>query len=1336
MTEEGNGPVSTAGDAGGETNFRVTADGSASPGRAGLLSVLSRWSWIPLPLLCLAVLVSMVAPEGRPHEAPRLLLTLNYLFITVIPFLIAWLSALGYLHSPATDLLFLGCGALAFALAGLTATAYGILLSGNYHQYGNASVTIHNSLLWLSALLHLAGAAFPSRRHDPADPRLHVAAAYAATLAAGGALTIATLRGTTPLFFVDGAGGTPFRHVLLGSAMVLFGVAGILLSARRDGAKGTFHGWYGEGLLLLSAGVLALLLQKSLGSAVCWVGRTAQYLSGLYMAVAALVSLRGGKARGATLASALTDAHRRLEDLFDLSADGIAVHEIPRGEKGAVLVQSNRALAGIFGYGPGEERLFDGAGILGEEEVRALRSGNGEEAILRHEKVLPGRSGAPLSLEISTRRFTEGGRIRAISTVRDVTFRKRLETERESTLDFLRFVNECGHVEELVSGAVPYFRRWSGCEAVAIRVREGDAVPCLAADGFPEGSAAGKGSSDGEGEGARPSGGGAEGSLPPCVCERVLRGTVGEAGEWFTAGGSFRTGSAAETASKAPSLFCRPGGESPCLREGDESIALLPMRVGDERLGLVQLSDRKRGVFDGADFYLLEKRAGYLALAFARHRAEERVRRGYRKSNLLAETAGELLRTREPKTVVDAVCGKAMEELQCQVFFNYLADFESGGLRLNAFAGIPEEKAREISRLDYGVAVCGCVARDRERIVACDIAASDDERVALVRGLGIRAYACHPLLGPEGLFLGTLSFGTRTRDSFTEEELSLMEGVADLVTIAMIRTRGEDAVASTLHRLDAHIENSPLAVIEFDLAHRVTRWSRECERLFGWSAQEVVGKAMWEIAWILPEEAEHIRGVERSLLDGTTSRSRSVNRNFRKDGSVAYCEWYNSAIYDGAGRLVSILSQVLDVTNRTRAETELARYREQLEERVRERTNELTLLKEGLEREMEARRAAEEEMLKARKLEAVGVLAAGIAHDFNNSLTAILNAIRASRMAIPSRHEAAETLRIAEDAARGAGSLTRQLLSFSRGGAPVKKAVSLEALLRETAEFAVRGSKGACTFFFPPDLWPADADEGQICQVVTNVVLNADQAMPRGGTIAIRAENEVVDCRGPGPLAPGRYVRIDVTDQGGGIPPEILPRIFDPYFTTRLEGTGLGLYSSYAIVSKHGGHIAAESRPGEGSTFRIHLPAATGEALPKAHLQPLAVGGGGERVLLLEDDPLVAEAVRRGLSVFGMAADRAAEGGEAIRMYRAAAGCGSPYDVVVLDLTVPGGMGGEETIRHLLEGDGKVRAIVASGYAEEHVMSDYREHGFRGVIPKPYDLDALVGEIRRVLREG
>lgn len=376
-------------------------------------------------------------------------------------------------------------------------------------------------------------------------------------------------------------------------------------------------------------------------------------------------------------------------------------------------------------------------------------------------------------------------------------------------------------------------------------------------------------------------------------------------------------------------------------------------------------------------------------------------------------------------------------------------------------------------------------------------------------------------------------------------------------------------------------------------------------------------------------------------------------------------------------------------------------------------------------RDIAERKKREEELLKASKLESLGTLAGGIAHDFNNLLTAIIGNLSVARLS-SGDEKLSRALTDAENASRRAKDLTKQLLTFARGGAPVKRPVDLAHTIRESAGFSARGSSIKCEFEMPVHLPAVEADEGQISQVIHNLVLNAEQAMPGGGVIRITAGEA-----GPGPNErPGRYLNVRVSDTGTGIDEAHLARIFDPYFTTKSEGSGLGLATVYSVVKNHGGFIEVESSPGVGTTFSVYLPITDRPPEEKDALRHETVVRGRGRILVMDDEEIVREAAGAILEELGYEVAFAAHGAEAIDRYREAMDEGRTFDAVLMDLTIPAGMGGREAVKRLLEMDPGARVIVSSGYSNDDIMSEYTSFGFKAVIAKPY----MVGELSRTVK--
>jgi len=384
-------------------------------------------------------------------------------------------------------------------------------------------------------------------------------------------------------------------------------------------------------------------------------------------------------------------------------------------------------------------------------------------------------------------------------------------------------------------------------------------------------------------------------------------------------------------------------------------------------------------------------------------------------------------------------------------------------------------------------------------------------------------------------------------------------------------------------------------------------------------------------------------------------------------------------------------------------------------------------------RDITERRKFEQELLKTQKLETIGLLAGGIAHDFNNLLAGVLTNLAVARQKASGDPSLGRALAEAERAAYRARGLTQRLLTFSGGGDPVRQSLALGPLLRETAEIVLAGSDVRCGLAVPDALWPAHADAQQIGQVLQNLLINARQAMPDGGTVALEAENAEVGPDNPLRLSAGRFVRIRVADHGVGIAPEDLARVFDPFFTTKESGTGLGLTASYAIVKKHGGAIDVQSQPGVGTTVHVYLPASDA---PPAPPPPVAPAGPCTRILLMDDDVILRRGARRLLRQHGYDVECARDGAEAVRLYAQAREAGEPFDAVILDLTVAEGMGGEECARALRALDRGVKAIACTGYAEDDVLAGLRAGGFGAFLRKPFSPEELADALRRIAAAG
>ena len=388
-------------------------------------------------------------------------------------------------------------------------------------------------------------------------------------------------------------------------------------------------------------------------------------------------------------------------------------------------------------------------------------------------------------------------------------------------------------------------------------------------------------------------------------------------------------------------------------------------------------------------------------------------------------------------------------------------------------------------------------------------------------------------------------------------------------------------------------------------------------------------------------------------------------------------------------------------------------------------------------RDLTEQKNMEEEVLKSKNLQAVGTLAGGIAHDFNNLLMAIVGNVSLAKMSVSQDGKITEFLNEAERIAFMGKNLTQQLLTFSRSGDPIRKVIFLGTMLREVIEKILGSSPNRPRYIIPMDLFPVEVDEDQIKQVIKNMVINAKEAMPSGGTIVISCENVNVTPQNKLPLIKEDHVKISIRDEGVGIPEENMSKIFDPYFTTKemgsQKGVGLGLAICYAIVRNHNGYILVDSVPGKGTTFQIYLPA-TKKDIIEVYIEESVVRHGKGRVLVMDDEEMILKIAKELLQLMGYEVTTAQNGEEAIGFYRQAMELRKPFDAVVLDLAIPGGMGGKEVMQELITIDPHVRGIISSGYLNDPVVKGFRRYGFLATLTKPYEANELDDKLQNIIR--
>ncbi len=515
-----------------------------------------------------------------------------------------------------------------------------------------------------------------------------------------------------------------------------------------------------------------------------------------------------------------------------------------------------------------------------------------------------------------------------------------------------------------------------------------------------------------------------------------------------------------------------------------------------------------------------------------------------------------------------------------------------------------------------------------------------------------------------------------------------------------IRKETETALQTEKERLNVTLQSIGDGVITTDVKGKILFLNKMAENLCGWTNEEAQGKPSSIVFNIINEKTglKCASPIQRVMHLGRIIGLANHTALIAKDGTIRSIADSGAPIRDKESNIIGVVLVFRDVTH------------EQM---------------------------LEEELLKTKKLESIGVLAGGIAHDFNNILSAILGNIELAGYRIAKEDtRTVSLLAEAEKATKRATKLTGQLLTFSKGGEPVKEPTSLAEMVTESANFVLHGSNIVCNYSFPEDLWMVEVDSGQIGQVIQNITINAKHAMPEGGTIVVHCAN-VTDTAAETLLSvdAGDYVRISIQDNGVGIPKAILDKIFDPYFTTKQEGSGLGLAICHSIINKHEGYITVSSNIGKGTIFTIYLPAIRSQATDRDNTEEASVRAAvrSATIMVMDDEKMLRDVAALQLSTLGHKAILVEDGLHAINKYQELQDSGTPVDIVIMDLTIPGGMGGQEAAEKLLKIDPDAKIIVASGYSNDPVMASYHKHGFIAAITKPFDLRQLSDTIAPIL---
>lgn len=517
-------------------------------------------------------------------------------------------------------------------------------------------------------------------------------------------------------------------------------------------------------------------------------------------------------------------------------------------------------------------------------------------------------------------------------------------------------------------------------------------------------------------------------------------------------------------------------------------------------------------------------------------------------------------------------------------------------------------------------------------------------------------------------------------------------GIVESFQDITVQTNATKELLAEREQLNVTLRSIGDGVITTDTVGHIVLINKAAEKITGWSQAAAIGRPFDEVFHLVDKKPGT---TVEDLMVGGSSAPRSVPKKLlQKDGTEILVSESVALIRNMESQVVGAVLVFRDVTEKSKTEEELS---------------------------------------KVKKLESVGVLAGGIAHDFNNILTAIMGNINLAMIRVEPGSEIYELLSSAEKASGRAKSLTQQLLTFSKGGGPIKNIATIQEIIEDSAGFVLRGSNVQCQYVFADDLWGVEVDTGQISQVVQNIILNGAAAMSDGGTITVNCTNHTVD-KDTIFLKTGQYVKVSIADHGVGIPADELDKIFDPFFTTKKLGSGLGLAITNSIINNHGGHIEVDSEPGVGTTFTFYLPASTGRSLSSLKQESVvnSVQGKG-RVLIMDDEKMIRDLIGNMLESFGYEALFARDGEEAIKLYRQSKENDKPIAAIIMDLTIPGGMGGKEAVRKIHKIDPEVKVVVASGYSNDPVLAGYRDYGFCAAMVKPFKLREFREIINNIL---
>lgn len=737
------------------------------------------------------------------------------------------------------------------------------------------------------------------------------------------------------------------------------------------------------------------------------------------------------------------------------------------------------------------------------------------------------------------------------------------------------------------------------------------------------------------------------------------------------------------------------------IETGAKSYLSMPFFFEGEIYGVLNISSRQKNAFDEDEIALLTIVTRQIEVALDKAKQNQRLNEyaeelnntineleiKYKYEESLINILQLLGKSTDLKEVFrNAVCAMKENIKRADNVSIYMV--ENNEAVMSAHIGYPDWFIEKVSRIPCPRGFTWKTILEGKSSYVTDVD-KDGSIGPAGRKVGTKSYVSMPI-NFEDKVVGAININSYSRAAFNDDEMDFLERMKMHVEAAIINAKKAEVIRESELRYRSLVENTSDMIIETDLDGHLIFANKSFCNFAGFGFYDIKGKKIFD--FIHEDDEKYFI----TNFKNTKNINISSNCEFRVMKDRNKWKWVESTF--------------TYAKNKDNKNVVLINFRD-----------------------ISDRKTLEEERLRMQKLDSLAVLAGGIAHDFNNLLSVILGSVSLLDVSLPDRNEKiTRYLNDLDTAAFRAKDLTNQLLTFSKGGAPVKEVYStIGKLTRDTAEFTISGSKSKCEFNIDDDLWLLEIDPGQMSQVIQNLVINADQAMPTGGCIFVKATNSIMEQCNDLSISDGKYVCITIQDQGVGMTKEVMNKIFDPYYTTKSRGSGLGLATVYSIIKNHEGYIFVDSIVGSGTTFTIYLPVTDKKADGKKEGGELIKGSG--RVLVMDDDLVLQKVVSGMLEHLGFSVVITDDGEQAIAEFQKAYNSNEAFSLVILDLTVPGRMGGMETQKKLMEIDPDVNTIVSSGYSNDTVLSNYESYGFKGRVSKPYKIDDLSLEISNIM---